>query len=386
MSDSKTMKRELAIALAFIVIGGGASTYQLMAGPGVAALSNGFNWGLYIAVFEFLVGIASGCLFIHGAVRFKGFEPLESLKRDAAIAGFAFIAAAGVMIMLDLGDIWHMTSMITSTNPSSPLAGDMVMMTLFVFIALACIFVRGADKPLGILAMLIGLAAPVVTSLIFSELVARAWWHTMLVPIGFVFIGLASGAALMMIIGLLKFRGEDRASLQKGTKALCMFAAVMTGAFLLTELVHVAIAAGTTATASVVASNGIVFGAGAAALIVAFVLFLMQRKNVSTAALGASAGLLLAGDFLYRMMLLYGGLNTIPLTLASANGNGWSYPVSTGVASQSTFMSCMAYLPNPMEWAVMLLPLGLALALLVVLRLWTAQLDGKAAAKQDASC
>lgn len=396
MTKTKSGAGALIASVVLIVVGLCCWGVQEVQGPGIAGMSNGFNWGLYIALFEFFMGAASGCLLVASIAYLFKLDFLKPVAPYAALCSFALLAAGGVMIMQDLGRITNMGYMITSTNFDSPLAGDMIIMSFFAVVSLVLAYValvplwretgfvlgRWAQKQdkvdiekkmdkiarvLSLFGLIIAIATPIITSLIFEEMTARLWWNTPVLTIDFLVLAYAAGAALVALVAAIKAGRYGLESVQPAMGVLTRTAAVLL-------ILHLLLFFGQW---GAVAANGSdvsqeVLSVLAAcwplvALIVVCVIvpavgFFTARGRKSRTFLIWGSVLALVAAFLPRMLMLYVGFDAVPLTIdLYGTGTVWGVPIATGVDSASTFMSAVGYAPTLLEVGVALLPIGLAL-------------------------
>jgi len=96
------------------------------------------------------------------------------------------------------------------------------------------------------------------------------------------------------------------------------------------------------------------------------VLLLGSRGKAKTGLLAACGAITVIGLFAHRLMLLYPayGANALTVSLPDVAGT-YAVPISTGRYSLtgSLFVNAPTYLPAPVEWAAILLPVGLAILL-----------------------
>lgn len=406
MPSEKSRKGLLIGSAVLIVIGACCWGVQEMQGPGIANMSNGFSWGLYIALFEFFMGAAAGCLLIASIASLFRVEKLKPVAPYAALCSFALLVAGGVMIMQDLGRIQNMTYMITNLNAASPLAGDMIIMSCFAIVSLVLAYVmmvplwresgfalgRWAQKQdaaaveakmgkiarvFSVFGLIVGALTPIITSLIFAEMNARLWWGTPVQTVDFFVLAVAAGCALVAFVACLKAGkgGQGEAGLGSFGPAVSLLAKT-TAVALIAHLVlffgqWASVAtSGTDAgqlVSGVLAGNGLLVFVLLACTIVPIVGFLMKSGRNSRNVLIWGSVLALVAAFLPRMLMMYAGFDAVPLTIdLYGTGTVWGVPISTGVASASTFMNSIGYVPSLLEIGVSLLPIGLALLIVAL--------------------
>lgn len=364
-----------------VVIGLGAWIGMMSGGLlATTSMSNIFNWGLLIAIFAFLVGFGAGGQFVASYIVLKRAEPLMPyaiIMQGVAVAGGI---GAGVAILADLGSPLHMLAMLTHPNPASPLTWDMIALTAFIVVAIIGWVALARDWKsktawMGIGAV-VALALQVVEGCLFALQSARAWWHSIIMPVDFIIVAMVCGLSLAVIISAARKR--------KGSVEAAAFFAKLLFVFVILHVVlslcEVALLAveGTGGAAMALALIGryIVLYLVELALPLAAVIFLKVKQAKGDRAAhdddyGPSCkqyvwagALVIVGMFAHRLMLLYPafGGSTLFTALSNQSAPSWEYPVSTGflASAKETWALTQAYFPNVVEWISILLPIGLA--------------------------
>lgn len=359
-------------------------TGGLLAGSG---MTNIFLWGLMIAMFAFMVGFGAGAQMVAGAIYLCRKEGLYPLARTAAAVGLACVAAAGVAILADLGAIRNILAMIVGLNLRSPLAWDMIALSVFIVVSIVQLVVMargGSSTRLWvILASLCAVALQVVEGLLFSTQSAHAWWATPIMPIDFLVVAFVSGSALMLLIACVK-GAEVPAVAWLGR--LCAWAIAVHLVLALCDL-------GLVALENSAVSGGVLAAIGAqlplylcelllpaAAMVILFAWGRRGCRGSHDASEGCdrrptaafwAAILAIAGIFCHRLMLLYPAYNAPSLYLQLGGATTGPYPVSTGryLDWDQAFALTTAYVPAFPEWLAALLPIGVAIVGTFVL-LW----------------
>lgn len=198
--------------------GVGTSYYidQLQNGLAVTGMSDQVSWGIYIANFAFLVGVAaSSVLLVIPAYIFH-----QTSAKKVVLLGEGLAVSAVIMSMLfvivDLGRperIWHMFPIVGKFNfPMSILAWDVVVLTGYLILNLMISFYiqycHYCDKepkqwlyfPLVILAIFWAISIHTVTAFLFSANTARPFWHNALVGPRFIASAFVSGPAVIILV------------------------------------------------------------------------------------------------------------------------------------------------------------------------------------------
>lgn len=247
MNNKKILNKPLLITFAvFTVIGIVCWILQLTKGLHLTNLNNFNTWGLYIIGFMLFTGIAAGSLlFASSAWLFKLMEEFRPYTRIAAYVGaIGSVIAAGLFIIVDIGNPERIWNMIIHANFSSPMIWDALILLAYIIIGI--VFTRQlilvdagkkeekSLKAISIIAFIAGLMVT-VTSFIFAFQTARPLWNNPVQPISFLVAAVVAALALLMIIfavlnknGYVEIKHEQQGKLAK-----------ITGGFLFVELMIV---------------------------------------------------------------------------------------------------------------------------------------------------
>ena len=201
-----SFKVTMAVLLVLALAGFGSYGYQLINGLGTTGLNNGTSWGMYIAMFLFCEGMASGCMILATSGYVFKNDALKRCALPGAALGLIFMAFAGLFVTLDLGNIFHILNLIIHLNFVSPLAWDIMSITSFLVVAVAFIAMILMHKDdsklhnaLAHIAFALAIIVPTVAAFIFAVHAGREGWHSAVMPPLFVASGLDSGAALLIL-------------------------------------------------------------------------------------------------------------------------------------------------------------------------------------------
>ncbi len=186
---------------------------QLREGLGITGMSRDVSWGLYIANFTFLVGVAASAViviipyYLHNHKEFGRITIMgEFLAVSAVIMSILFI-------FVDLGQPARVFNVILYPSPTSLLFWDMIVLTIYLMLnLLAGWYTLDAEhkkepvpswvKPLIILSIPWAISIHTVTAFIYSGLGARPFWLTALLAPRFLASAFASGPALLILLCL----------------------------------------------------------------------------------------------------------------------------------------------------------------------------------------
>jgi molybdopterin-containing oxidoreductase family membrane subunit len=188
---------------------------QLDQGLITSGMSDQVSWGVYIANFTYLVGIAAAAVML--------VIPAYVFHRDdvkhVVLIGEGIAVAAVIMsilfVVVDLGRperIWHMIPLLGRLQfPQSLLAWDVVVLSGYLVLSVAIPFYmlfsryqgREPRQELYFPAILVSIAWAIsihtVTAFLFSSNVARPYWHTAVLGPRFLASAFTSGPALIVL-------------------------------------------------------------------------------------------------------------------------------------------------------------------------------------------
>ena len=200
-------------------IGVGVMHYgdQLRTGMVVTHLSDQVNWGLYIANFIFMGGIAAASIvLVIAAILYKREDVSQAALMGVAVALSAVIMSS-LFILVDLGRpdrLWHMIPFIGRYNfPYSLLSWDALVLNVYLLFTLwltgTMLFknYRGQDQGAPIMRQWVGIAAMVfvigmvtVEAFLLSGYEARPFWNTAVLAPRFLAAAFVSGPAVIILV------------------------------------------------------------------------------------------------------------------------------------------------------------------------------------------
>jgi Ni/Fe-hydrogenase subunit HybB-like protein len=223
---------------------------QLDYGLGLTGMSRDVSWGLYVAQFTFLVGIAASAVmlvlpyYLHD---YKAFGRITLLGEFLAVAA---VIMCVTFIFVDLGQPTRVMNVLLHPSPTSILFWDMIVLNGYLLInivtgwtVLQCerqgIPPPAWVKPLIYLSIPWAISIHTVTAFIYAGLPGRGFWLTAIMAPRFLASAFASGPALLILFCLVlkRFAGFDA-----GRKAIGAMATIVTYAlatsifFVLVEL------------------------------------------------------------------------------------------------------------------------------------------------------
>jgi molybdopterin-containing oxidoreductase family membrane subunit len=188
--------------------------YQLQRGLVVTGLSRDIPWGMYIAQFTFMVGVAASAVMVvlpYYLHNFKAFGRMVVLGEFLAIAA---VIQCMLFIFVDMGQPMRVLNVMLHPTLHSLMFWDMmslmgylvlnVTITLVVFTAeRKGVPPPGWIKPIIILSIPWAVSIHTVTAFLYSGLEARPFWLTAILVPRFLASAFASGPSLLIILALL---------------------------------------------------------------------------------------------------------------------------------------------------------------------------------------
>jgi Ni/Fe-hydrogenase subunit HybB-like protein len=199
----------------FAVIGLGLLAYlrQFNEGLGVTGLSRDVSWGLYIAQFTFLVGVAASAVMVvlpYYLHNWKVFGKITILGEFLAISA---VTMCMLFIFVDMGQPTRVLNMILYATPGSIMFWDMVSLGGYLVLNALIAYVtlsserKGVAPPSWIRPVIIvsipwAVSIHTVTAFLYSGLPGRPLWLTAILAPRFLASAFAAGPALLILLSL----------------------------------------------------------------------------------------------------------------------------------------------------------------------------------------
>ena len=215
LEKALTGSRKYWIWLAFLAIVAGigvlAYIHQFTNGLAVTGLSRDVSWGLYIAQFTFLVGVAASAVmvvlpyYLHEQEAFGKITAFgEALAVGAVIMAMAFV-------FVDLGKPGRVLNVLLHPSLGSPMFWDLVSLSSYLLLNLVVMwFVLDAEsnaakpspwiRPLAYLSIPLAVSIHTITAFLYCGLPARHLWFTAILAARFLASAFAAGPALLIIL------------------------------------------------------------------------------------------------------------------------------------------------------------------------------------------
>ena len=206
--------------LAMIGVGFLAYLYQYFNGLGVTGMSRDVPWGLYIAQFTFLVGVAASAVMVvipYYLHDFKLFSKLAVLGEFVAVAA---VTMCITFILVDMGQPTRVTNVFLHPTPNSLMFWDTVVCFGYLVLNVIITFVTfGAErksvappswiKPIVYLSIPWAISIHTVTAFLYAGLAARPFWMTAILAPRFLASAFAAGPSLLILLCLILRRFAD---------------------------------------------------------------------------------------------------------------------------------------------------------------------------------
>lgn len=204
----------IAVLLAFMAAGALSYVQQFNYGLGLTGMSRDVSWGLYIAQFTFLVGVAaSGVMvvlpyYLHD---YKTFGKITILGEFLAVAA---VSMCLLFIMADLGQPMRALNVLLHPSPNSILFWDMIVLNVYLFlnIFVGWIVLTAEKKevappkwikPFIYISIPWAVSIHTVTAFLYAGLPGRHFWLTAILAPRFLASAFAAGPALLILLCLI---------------------------------------------------------------------------------------------------------------------------------------------------------------------------------------
>jgi molybdopterin-containing oxidoreductase family membrane subunit len=203
----------------FIVLWGYGEVVQLYYGMMVTNLNDQVSWGLYLANFVFMVGVAAAAV----TVVFPAYVYKHKELHRIVVLGEMLAIAAVVMCLLFVvahmgrpDRLWHIFPIIGIYNwPHSVLTWDVLVLSGYLLLNIVggfyYLYKKYTGEPLNkyfylpivYIAIVWALSIHTVTAFLINTMPARPMWFHSMMPIKFITTAFAAGPSLIIIVFLL---------------------------------------------------------------------------------------------------------------------------------------------------------------------------------------
>jgi len=223
---------------------------QLTVGLKITGLSRPVTWGLYIAQFTFMVGVAASAVMVvlpYYLHNYKAFGKMVILGEFLAVSA---VVMCSLFIFVDLGQPRRVMNVLLNPQWKSLMFWDMISLGgyLLLNLVIGCVTFEAERqgspppkwvKPLIYLSIPWAISIHTVTAFLYSGLSARPFWMTAILAPRFLASAFASGPSLLIILALImrKFTKFDpgKQAIQK-LATIVAYAMVVNVFFVVVEL------------------------------------------------------------------------------------------------------------------------------------------------------
>lgn len=231
----------LGLLLVLMAVGFAAYLTQYSSGLTITGMSRDVSWGIYIAQFTFLVGVAASAVMV--AIPCY----IHNVKAFGRITIFAeFLAAASVImsllfIVMDLGKPARLLNILLYPSPSSILFWDVLALSGYLLLNLLIGWNvleaerKGTDprkwvRPLIYVSIPWAVSIHTLTAFIYAGLPARHYWLAAIMAARFLASAFCSGPALLIMLCCLV---KKHSRFDPGKEAVDKLTTIMTYAMLI---------------------------------------------------------------------------------------------------------------------------------------------------------
>jgi molybdopterin-containing oxidoreductase family membrane subunit len=206
---------KLLISL-LVIMSAGVVCYliQFSEGLKVTGMSRDISWGLYIAQFTYLVGIAAGGVMVvlpYYLHDYKAFGKITILGEFLAIGA---VVMCLLFIFVDIGNPVRMLNVILYPSPNSILFWDMIVLNVYLMLNIVVgwnvlaaerkgISYKKWVKYLAILSIPWAFSIHTVTAFLYAGIPGKFLWMTAIMAARFLASAFAAGPSLLLLLCLL---------------------------------------------------------------------------------------------------------------------------------------------------------------------------------------
>lgn len=200
---------------ALFLVGANAYAHQVADGMHLTGMSDHVSWGLYIANFTFLVGLAAGGVMMVIPAYLYGDREMEDVVIIGELLAIAALVMCTLFVVVDLGRpdrFWHLLPGIGVLNwPVSMLAWDVVVLNGYLLLNLHIVgyllYTRFLGKtpdkrwyvPFVFVSIVWAISIHTVTAFLFSGLGGRPFWNSAILAPRFLNSAFVAGPAFIIV-------------------------------------------------------------------------------------------------------------------------------------------------------------------------------------------
>jgi len=204
----------MACLLVFMGFGFIAWLFQFTEGLGVTGMSRDISWGVYIANFTFLVGVAAAAVMVVIPYYIHHYKAFGRITILAEFLGVAAVSMCLLFILVDLGNPVRALNVALHPTPNSILFWDMIVLNGYLFLNIFIGWnVLSAErknsppprwlKPFIYLSIPWAISIHTVTAFLYAGLPGRHFWLTAIMAARFLASAFAAGPAMLILFCLI---------------------------------------------------------------------------------------------------------------------------------------------------------------------------------------
>lgn len=202
-TEKKRNAAPLIMAAVLTIIGIVAWVVQMTNGMYVTSLTGTYIWGLSVAVFYAMMACAAGLMALCGFAEFNESVMSADERKFAMMLAAPAMAAAGILIIMDLGNPAAFINLITSLNLTSFTVLDFwaVLLSVLVGVVYLVMLAQGrGNKVIGAIAMITAIAVIVIEGIMMANNTSHSLWASGMSVASFVVAAFTGGTALLAAI------------------------------------------------------------------------------------------------------------------------------------------------------------------------------------------
>lgn len=193
-----------ATALFLIGLAGGLNIF--INGEEAMGTSNEVPWGALIAFYIYFVGASAGLALVASLGSVFNFNRYEVIGKRSLLAGIALLIMGFFVLAFELGRPLNMVYLFVSPNVSSAIFWMGLIYGLLLLILIVefyLIVVKQTYKyaaALGLVVVIVDVAAHSNLGAVFGNVVARPFWHGPFIPIYLIFLAILLGLGVLVVM------------------------------------------------------------------------------------------------------------------------------------------------------------------------------------------
>ncbi len=204
----------LLALMAVIAAGFGCWLWQLREGLGITGLNRDVTWGLYIAQFTFLVGVAASAVMVVLPYYLHDFKVFAKVTIMGEFLAISAVTMCMLFIFVDMGQPSRVLNVMLHPTPNSVMFWDMVSLGGYLLLnATIALVTLSAErkgvkppswiKPVILLSIPWAISIHTVTAFLYNGLPGRSFWLTAIMAPRFLASAFAAGPALLILLCML---------------------------------------------------------------------------------------------------------------------------------------------------------------------------------------